>query len=106
MVVWMGLLFLERTDGREGSEFRTKQLNLLNQLIQRGNKNEFGYSLTIVKVKSVEVHPLHQIPQPLRLERGQTRIADLPVNTCRSEHHPLNITFLTHNHVSEEANGL
>lgn len=35
MVVWMGLLFLERTDGREGSEFRTKQLNLLNQLNQR-----------------------------------------------------------------------
>jgi len=37
-------------------------------------------SLTIVKVKSMEIHALHQIPQPLGLKRGKTRVADLPVS--------------------------
>ncbi len=82
MVVWMGLLFLERTDGRGGSDFRTKHLNLPTSPIRNSN-NSFNRSLTIVKVKSMEVHSLHKITQPLRLKRGQTRVADLPVKTCR-----------------------
>lgn len=38
------------------------------------------FQLTVVEVKSMEVHSLHQITQPLRLERGQAGIADLAVN--------------------------
>lgn len=54
----------------------------------------FNGGLTIVKVKSVEVHPLHQITQPLRLKRGQARVTNLPVGRCMREltNHLRNIT--------------
>lgn len=34
--------------------------------------------LTVVEVEAVEVHPLHQVAEPLGLEGGQTGVADLP----------------------------
>lgn len=39
-----------------------------------------AFQLTVVEVKPMEVHSLHQITQPLRLERGQAGITDLAVN--------------------------
>lgn len=37
---------------------------------------------TVFKVKSVEIHPLHQVPQSFWLKWSQSRIADLPENTA------------------------
>lgn len=34
-------------------------------------------SLTVLKVESVEIHPLYQVAQRLRLKRSQSRVADL-----------------------------
>lgn len=72
MVVWMGLLFLESTDRR-----RDYGISSRREIVYW-----FAcFQLTVVEVKSMEVHSLHQITQPLRLEWGQAGITDLAVNT-------------------------
>lgn len=42
-------------------------------------------ALTIVKVESVEVHALHQVPQGLGFKRGQTRITDFTGHKIKIE---------------------
>lgn len=52
----------------------------LKPLYTKSNYYNDFFLLTVVEVKSMEVHSLHQITQPLRLEWGQARITDLAVN--------------------------
>jgi len=35
-------------------------------------------TLTVLEVEPVEVHPLHQVAERLRLKGGQSGVADLP----------------------------
>lgn len=68
--MWMGLLFLAKT--AKASE---------DEVFQRKEKLRaercFRVDLTVLKVEPVEVHPLYQVAQRLRLERSQSRVADL-----------------------------
>lgn len=40
-------------------------------------KSDKYINLTVLKVKSVEIHPLYQVTQRLRLKRSQSRVTDL-----------------------------
>jgi len=71
----MGRLFLESTGGgRERERHQTPCLRVSGDVFA---------ALTVVEVEPVEVHPLHQVAEPLGLKGGQTRVADLPVKKKR-----------------------
>lgn len=53
-----------------------------------------SHILTVVKVKSMEVHSLHQITQPLWFKRGQARVTDLPVNRQEKVRTPTTLSCL------------
>lgn len=41
----------------------------------------------MLKIKLVEVHPLHQVPKSFRLKRGQARITDSSKGGTREQHY-------------------